>query len=562
MRLCDPFGFCELPRLFSTIDRLLVTPEVVPLPRLDPTGRMASGSTSHGGRVGGTGEDDVGTRPYRLGDELRRVHWRTTARIGELSVRREEQPRQGSVTVLLDTRASAWPPGTAGAGRRFARRRLRDGRLGGGEPARDALAASGYRDHAWRRWTARTSPPCRAVGGPRRPRSARCWIGSHSVTVGAGARTGSTRTTRVRPAMRHDRPDQRPAAARTGDRVIAVLGRCRSADVELLPHRYRRAGARPGRGAEGTSAATAARAGCRVRSAGSSALPLVWQQLGAGPASGLRKLIMSGGPGLLERPARGEGHDPLAPTAAAPRRRPEGSRRSTLLAAARDDADRHRHAPGVRGLQLVVPAVRRRGRDRWPLRAARRGWPGCRWSLVPVVYLLGLAVYLPAVSAPETPAPGPCPRRRAGRRFTELVQRRREDVRRLAVPVPERPGLVLLVVLGTYAVACAVDVICTRLQSPGHRGSATAGPARRPGRDRPRRHRPGPFVSGAVGYMLLLAADGHRTCRSDRDARRTAGRTCRAMSIRAARARSASPLIGLAAAILLPARSCPGPGGG
>src|SRR5919112_1832725 len=50
------------------------------------------------------GEDDAATREYRNGDDLRRVHWRSTARTGELMVRREEQPRQMRATVLLDTR--------------------------------------------------------------------------------------------------------------------------------------------------------------------------------------------------------------------------------------------------------------------------------------------------------------------------------------------------------------------------------------------------------------------------------------------------------------------------
>ena len=48
-----------------------------------------------------------GTREYRHGDDLRRVHWRSTARYGELMVRREEQPWQARCTVLLDTRAIA-----------------------------------------------------------------------------------------------------------------------------------------------------------------------------------------------------------------------------------------------------------------------------------------------------------------------------------------------------------------------------------------------------------------------------------------------------------------------
>ncbi len=47
-------------------------------------------------------------RGYRRGDDLRRVHWRSTARYGELMVRREEQPQRSRATVLLDTRGVAF----------------------------------------------------------------------------------------------------------------------------------------------------------------------------------------------------------------------------------------------------------------------------------------------------------------------------------------------------------------------------------------------------------------------------------------------------------------------
>jgi uncharacterized protein (DUF58 family) len=53
------------------------------------------------------GEDDAATREYRYGDDLRRVHWRSTARVGELMVRREEQPWESRATVILDTRGFA-----------------------------------------------------------------------------------------------------------------------------------------------------------------------------------------------------------------------------------------------------------------------------------------------------------------------------------------------------------------------------------------------------------------------------------------------------------------------
>ena len=43
-------------------------------------------------------------RAYRDGDELRRVHWRSTARYGELMVRREEQRWRNRAVLFLDTR--------------------------------------------------------------------------------------------------------------------------------------------------------------------------------------------------------------------------------------------------------------------------------------------------------------------------------------------------------------------------------------------------------------------------------------------------------------------------
>ena len=43
-------------------------------------------------------------REYRRGDDLRRVHWRSSARVGELMVRREEQPWQSRATLFLDNR--------------------------------------------------------------------------------------------------------------------------------------------------------------------------------------------------------------------------------------------------------------------------------------------------------------------------------------------------------------------------------------------------------------------------------------------------------------------------
>ena len=50
----------------------------------------------------------LGLRPYEAGDDPRRVHWRATARTGELVVRQDEAASPGRVVLLLDTRPDAY----------------------------------------------------------------------------------------------------------------------------------------------------------------------------------------------------------------------------------------------------------------------------------------------------------------------------------------------------------------------------------------------------------------------------------------------------------------------
>jgi uncharacterized protein (DUF58 family) len=107
VRLTDPFGLCELSRSFPSIDRLTVIPQVVPLPTVRVAGEYAGTGESRARSVAVHGEDDAATREYRHGDDLRRVHWKSTARTGELMVRREEQPWESRATVVLDTRGTA-----------------------------------------------------------------------------------------------------------------------------------------------------------------------------------------------------------------------------------------------------------------------------------------------------------------------------------------------------------------------------------------------------------------------------------------------------------------------
>ncbi|NUW39879.1 DUF58 domain-containing protein [Nonomuraea rhodomycinica] len=107
VRITDPFGLVELSRSFTIADTLVVTPQVVPLPHVRLSGEWTGGGDSRTRSVAAAGDDDVAPREYRQGDDLRRVHWRSTARRGELMVRREEQQWQSRGALLLDTRRHA-----------------------------------------------------------------------------------------------------------------------------------------------------------------------------------------------------------------------------------------------------------------------------------------------------------------------------------------------------------------------------------------------------------------------------------------------------------------------
>lgn len=103
----DPFGLVRLTRSFRATEPVLVVPRVIALPdsglRADHRGRGDGRSLSLAAR----GQDDVVPREYRFGDDLRRIHWRASARAGELMVRREEQPWTHQATVVVDLRQRA-----------------------------------------------------------------------------------------------------------------------------------------------------------------------------------------------------------------------------------------------------------------------------------------------------------------------------------------------------------------------------------------------------------------------------------------------------------------------
>jgi uncharacterized protein (DUF58 family) len=107
VRTTDPFGLVQLDRQFVATSDVMVTPQIFPLPPIRATGGGGSTGEARPHRIGIVGQDDALVREYRRGDEVRRIHWRSTAHRGELMVRREEQAWDPSARVLLDSRAGA-----------------------------------------------------------------------------------------------------------------------------------------------------------------------------------------------------------------------------------------------------------------------------------------------------------------------------------------------------------------------------------------------------------------------------------------------------------------------
>ncbi len=105
VNLSDPFGLTQLSMKASGVSELTVYPhvdDIVAIPQT--TGNDPMSGAEHPNALGRSGEDFYALRQYVVGDDLRRVHWPSTARHDELMVRQDELPWQGRATVLVDIR--------------------------------------------------------------------------------------------------------------------------------------------------------------------------------------------------------------------------------------------------------------------------------------------------------------------------------------------------------------------------------------------------------------------------------------------------------------------------
>jgi uncharacterized protein (DUF58 family) len=105
--LSDPFALTKVRVEFDEREELIVTPEVEDL---------VGGPNSPFGMTSGlamarnlfrTGDEFYTMRPYVTGDDLRRIHWPSVARSGELMIRQDESTRRSTAVLFVDTRETA-----------------------------------------------------------------------------------------------------------------------------------------------------------------------------------------------------------------------------------------------------------------------------------------------------------------------------------------------------------------------------------------------------------------------------------------------------------------------
>jgi uncharacterized protein (DUF58 family) len=103
----DPFALTKQSLEFDERDELLVTPEIEDLFGPNESGNGPSFGAARARQLFRTGEEYYTMRGYQEGDDLRRLHWPSVARTGELMIRQDESSKRANGLVFIDTRAQA-----------------------------------------------------------------------------------------------------------------------------------------------------------------------------------------------------------------------------------------------------------------------------------------------------------------------------------------------------------------------------------------------------------------------------------------------------------------------
>jgi uncharacterized protein (DUF58 family) len=103
----DPFGIFRVSMSFPATSSLVVLPMIFPVNEfLTPPGLLPGGNAIRRKSIDIT-PHAAGIREYIAGDPMKRIHWPTSIRRGQLMVKEFEQDPQAEVWLFLDTHRSA-----------------------------------------------------------------------------------------------------------------------------------------------------------------------------------------------------------------------------------------------------------------------------------------------------------------------------------------------------------------------------------------------------------------------------------------------------------------------
>lgn len=110
VKVSDPLGLASTESTVGRTDLLVVYPAVEILEGLPGVpGRNLAVNAPRPEQNQRGGEDFYTLREYQQGDDLRRVHWPSSARRDQLMIRQLETPWQTQAMVILDTRPRSHP---------------------------------------------------------------------------------------------------------------------------------------------------------------------------------------------------------------------------------------------------------------------------------------------------------------------------------------------------------------------------------------------------------------------------------------------------------------------
>ncbi|HEX2025705.1 MAG TPA: DUF58 domain-containing protein, partial [Actinomycetota bacterium] len=103
----DPFDLVRHRIEFPDRHDLIVYPEVEDLGALPVAAPAGGAGESSSRQLFRSGDEFYTMRAYELGDDLRRIHWPSVARTGELMIRQDEAVRRAQAALFIDTRSSS-----------------------------------------------------------------------------------------------------------------------------------------------------------------------------------------------------------------------------------------------------------------------------------------------------------------------------------------------------------------------------------------------------------------------------------------------------------------------